>query len=480
MLIRQEDINMVTMCLEAAQAMNRLWMAFDENRRSLTPKGLHFFEFKREATAYCKEWQRYFTDYKVVPVPRLLEIIKSIKELQRHDELQAFKVQINSKALAESNKNQIKMQREHVISDEVLSLAQMAFSKGEYWIAYNTVPYFLEKGDMHFFRNSDEAHEFSDNNISEYDDFKVVYACSADELLKRIPYGEKLEQQLSNKKKLLIMNEKNLKALKDNLKYLGFGEGLNEQLEMNIREQKQEFTLPHEVEYNNQKLVSELSFKAGDQNEMYFFNKYTAKLNEPDDRQQTFYLDRGNGVTTKEAFNLLQGRAVNKDLVNRDGEKYNAWVQLDFSIKEESGNYKMDRYHENYKYNLEEAISKYPLKELEDSKWKEDLIKSLEKGNIQAVKMEIGNKDELMYITANPKDKMINIYDKATNPLNESARKELERKPSPARSEQQEVANETSQENKKGQKQKNDPAGGDDDDGPELKKKRTRKKGLGV
>jgi hypothetical protein len=272
-----------------------------------------------------------------------------------------------------------------------------------------------------------------------------------------------------NNQNIFTMNEKNLEALKNNLKYLGFGEGLNEQLEKNIREQKPDFTLQHEVMYNNQKMLTDLSFKGGDQNEMYFFNKYTAKL---DDRQQSFYLDRGNGVTTKEAFNLLQGRAVNKDLVNKEGEKYNAWVQLDFSKKEESGNYKTDRYHENYKYNLEEAISKYPLNELEDSKWKDDLMKSLEKGNIQAVKMEVGNKDELMYIAANPKERAINMYDKAMNPLNESAKKELERK--------QEVATDATQENKKGQKQKNDPGNGDDDDGPELKKKRSRKKGMSI
>src|SRR5687767_11395054 len=102
------------------------------------------------------------------------------------------------------------------------------------------------------------------------------------------------------------MNEKNLEALKNNLKYLGFGEGLHEQLEKNIREQKSDFTLQQDVTYNNQKMQTELSFKGGDQNDMYFFNKYTAKLKELDERQQTFFLDRGNGVTTKEAFNLLE------------------------------------------------------------------------------------------------------------------------------------------------------------------------------
>jgi hypothetical protein len=90
------------------------------------------------------------------------------------------------------------MNREHVISDELLEQAHLSFLNHEHWIAYNTVPYFLEKGDMHFFRNSDEAHEFSDNNISEYDRYRVIHAYSADELLRQIPYGGRLEKQLTD------------------------------------------------------------------------------------------------------------------------------------------------------------------------------------------------------------------------------------------------------------------------------------------
>lgn len=382
MRIPAVQASMVAFRLEAAAISDHQWMVFDENRISLKAKDMEFFKTRKEAAIYCIGKERMTTDFQIVPVKRLSDILRTVLQLQRHDELQPFYIHINTQAVQE-------MQSKQLLT-----------------IKNNT------------------------------------------------------------------MNEQNLEALKKNLKYLGFGEGLNEQMERNIKEQKPDFTLQHDVAYNNQKMLAELYFKKGDQNEMYFFNKYTAKLNEPDERQQTFYLDRGNGVTTKEAFNLLEGRAVNKDMVNKEGKKYNAWVQLDFSKKEENGNYKMDRYHENYKYNLEEMISTYPLKELEDSKWKADLMKSLEKGNIQAVKMEMGSKDELMYITANPKDKTIDIYDKAMNPLNESARKELERKP--------EVLNDTAQENKKEQKQKSDPGNGDDDDGPELKKKRTRKKGLGV
>jgi hypothetical protein len=59
------------------------------------------------------------------------------------------------------------MMEEHVISDGLFEQAQFEISFGREWVAYNTVPYFLDKGDVEFFKNKDEAEEFSANNISE-------------------------------------------------------------------------------------------------------------------------------------------------------------------------------------------------------------------------------------------------------------------------------------------------------------------------
>src|SRR6186997_767933 len=101
------------------------------------------------------------------------------------------------------------MKDEHVISDELLQAAQASFQRGENWIAYNRSLYFLDKEDIYFFKSSDEAHEFSSDNISDYDSFQVLYARSIDELLKQLPYGEKLEKSISESKNLSIMNEQN-------------------------------------------------------------------------------------------------------------------------------------------------------------------------------------------------------------------------------------------------------------------------------
>jgi len=70
---------------------------------------------------------------------------------------------------------------------------------------------------------------------------------------------------------------------------------------------------------------------------MYFFNSYHASLQKTNGEKldQTFYINKGKGITSKEAFNLLDGRAVHKDLVTKENQPYKAWLQLDLGNKDE-------------------------------------------------------------------------------------------------------------------------------------------------
>lgn len=235
------------------------------------------------------------------------------------------------------------------------------------------------------------------------------------------------------------MNEQNLSYLKDNLKYMGFGEKLIPELEKNLQQQPAEFTLKAEANYLKDKVDATLHFRKSDQSDMYFFNRYDATLTRENDKDnplsQTFYVNKGQGITMKEAYNLLDGRAVNKDLTNNEGVKYNAWVQLNFGEKDKNNNFKMSQYHENYGYDLASTVSKLPLKELGNEEQKTALIKSLEKGNVQSVTFEKAGVSEKMFIEANPQFKSINVYDGQmkrvqSQALNEKFGNEKEIKPS--------------------------------------------------
>jgi hypothetical protein len=86
-----------------------------------------------------------------------------------------------------------------------------------------------------------------------------------------------------------------------------------------------------------------------------------------------------------EAYNLLSGRAVNKDLNNKEGQPYNAWLQLDFQEKDKNDNYKGEAVSCRLWVRPEMVAAKYPIKEQLNAEEKTKLMKSLEKGNLTQV-----------------------------------------------------------------------------------------------
>src|SRR5882672_1512693 len=148
---------------------------------------------------------------------------------------------------------------------------------------------------------------------------------------------------------------------------------------------------------------------------------------------QTFYIFKGTGITLKEAFNLLQGRAVNKNLTNLDGEKYNAWIQLDFGTRTSGNNYRVRQFRAQYGYDLEKILYTYPIRELQEDELKANLIRSLKKGNIHPVTFAKTNKIEKMYIEACPQFKTISIYSLAVRAAHQlNSQKDLRGKESVA------------------------------------------------
>ncbi|MGN6601786.1 MAG: hypothetical protein ACTHK8_05000 [Ginsengibacter sp.] len=215
------------------------------------------------------------------------------------------------------------------------------------------------------------------------------------------------------------MNEKNLQYLKDNLKYMGFGEKLNESLEANISEGKPSFELQLSEKMHRGNIDAKLHFRQSPSTGMYFFNSYEAHLVKENgfERNQQFYLNNGKGVTLKEAYNLLDGRSVLKDMTNKEGVEYKAWLKLDFDDKKANGQYQVRQFHhEKYGFDLKKELQKFNLSELPADK-EMQLLQSLQKGNRQAANFDMGGENVLMYIEANPQFKTLNLIDPGGNQL---------------------------------------------------------------
>lgn len=251
--------------------------------------------------------------------------------------------------------------------------------------------------------------------------------------------------RLEDKKEILennlntnIMNQKNLEFLKDQLKYTGFGETFEQDLKEKMLKGETEFKLTKEGVYGADSMIAVLNFKKSDQTDLYFFNSYHVNLkkeNSKDALEQTFYINNNSSsITLKEAYNLLEGRSVNKDLKTKEGEVYNAWIVIDFKNSEKNGNFKLEQYHQNYGYDLEGVLSKYPIKELGNADHKENLLSSLKRGNLQSVTINIDGADKKYFIQAEPHFKTIKMYDENMQRVNSRETKEKKQSESEGKS----------------------------------------------
>ncbi|TCD28758.1 hypothetical protein EZ456_05085 [Pedobacter psychrodurus] len=220
------------------------------------------------------------------------------------------------------------------------------------------------------------------------------------------------------------MNENNLEYLQNNLKYLGFGESLYPQLKEAIGKELPEFKLQFEVNMaapnakDKPELADtiryELDFSKSKDTDMYFFNKYNASLQaagKPNTLDQTFYINKGKGVTVKESYNLLSGRAVNKDVVLKSGEKANMWLKLDLAERDPEKGYAVKKYGENHGFNLASTVDRFVLPEIDKPGFKDQLVKSLKRGNLHEVSFSKDGKEMKGFIAANLQFKTLDFYD---------------------------------------------------------------------
>lgn len=256
--------------------------------------------------------------------------------------------------------------------------------------------------------------------IKEKKEWKATIKLSSETLTAQEVYLLLNTKSLNNKK-TNFMNQKNFEYLRDQVKFTGFGEGLENELKEKMQKQSPEFQITHNTKFGNDDLTASLHFKKSDQTDMYFFNRYQVSLmpeQSKDKMEQTFYINKEGSITLKEAYNLMNARSVNKDLTNKEGQVYNAWMQMDFKQTDNNGNYKLKQFHQNYGYDLVSALEKHPIKELANEQDKTRLVESLQKGNRQSVTFMQNGNEQKHFIEANPQFKTINIYDSNMQRLN--------------------------------------------------------------
>lgn len=336
-------------------------------------------------------------------------------------------------------------------TEMMLSFAEEMACNGHRFAAFNTDEV-TDTDTIEFFRNPLDAKEYclamiNDANYfqslpveSVIDDLRAVLESgintSDNEAFELTGFAKRFRESkeiLDNNLNTNIMNQKNFEFLKDQLKYTGLGERFDAELREKMMKGDQDFKIQHTGIMNNgvpnkDTLTVDLNFKRSEQTDMYFFNSYHVNLQKEESKpglEHTFYINKDSAsITMKEAYNLMEGRSVNKDLKNKEGESYNCWLKMNFKESDSQGNFKLNQYHQNYGYDLEASLAKHSIKELNTPKYKEDLLNSLKKGNLQSVTFVVGGTESKMYVEANPQFKTVNVYDTNLQRINHRESKE--------------------------------------------------------
>ena len=210
----------------------------------------------------------------------------------------------------------------------------------------------------------------------------------------------------------------NEQALKEVLHKTGFKNAIPK-IDGQIKQGQDQFSVPVSYYVNEKERMDfKLSF-AKDKNGQYQFESYAATLGSEDEPQeikkQTFDVAKNDSVTAVQAYNLLAGRCIQK--AQNEDRSQKTWMQLDFTDKGASGNYRIKEFNPAYGYDLKHALQQLPIKELQNRDALEKLVKMLREGNREAVTIFQNGSEKKIFIEANPQFKSLNLYDENHNKI---------------------------------------------------------------
>lgn len=436
MYITQSHLNTFCKSLDNALADQKTWVGFDSTIELLSAYDLHFFISPQKAADFQFFNHSNDKDITLLPVDALLSYLRETAQNLSQVDIPFSQVLLDDEQVLE-------FYADKQIGKQVMELEELMDRIDWRTAVYDpTTPKLTIQEKIAFNQLEYTINRLSglavsgERGLAEATAFVLRYWSESplQPLISEVLDGRYMHTTFQSiiHHKNEVMNTENLDYLQNQLKFLGFGEGLKEQLEKNINEGLPDFQLKASHTFGKDQMEASLYFKKSEREgkDMYFFNKYDATLKQGErSMSQTFYINnKGQSITFKESCNLLNGRAVFKELTPKENDKskvldqgqsqdqkettkYKAWVKLDFGERDERGNAKVKQYHENYGFDVKDALGRIPIKELGDPEKMQVLVASLEKGNLATATLVKEGEEKKVQITTDPQYKTLKMYD---------------------------------------------------------------------
>lgn len=259
----------------------------------------------------------------------------------------------------------------------------------------------------------------------------------------------------------------NGEALKKRIAAAGFGNRFDKTIDEALAAGKTEIRPFTSEVIENRRMDFEPEIKIKD-NKGYY-NGFKGTLHNENGTAVEQWFKASDRITMNEAYILMMDqqhpRAVFKTYYNEASEKYNQWVQLDFTQKTENGNFLTKRYND---YDQVSKLNDYDFVELPSIKQKATAASLMSEGRQIEVTPVNQNNHKLVNIIANPERNTFTFLDSERNPLShdqfrtEEARQRIQQEKSTRQSSSFSFAKGNKQqgavENGHTEKKKNDPA----------------------
>jgi hypothetical protein len=406
--------------LEAALTDSKIWVCYDANIQQLSAYDLHFFMFPGQAADFQLLGPIYDKEISLLPTDALLQYLRD-----KHDQLLREGKQFSQIPFDDEQVLAYQYEfRFNLAANELTDLMdaydwrQVHYDPMEANTEAETIADKQQFLQLEFLL--EQLSRFSLKGIKE-SAFVVALVDrhwtgqSMEVYIPQIVRGKFQQRQINHSHKTENMTQENLEYLQKQLRFADFGEGLFPQLEKAMQEGKESFQLKTSHEFGKDRMDAVLHFAKSKQQEkdMYFFNKYDATLVAQNlSVSQTFFINnKGRSIGLQGACNLLNGRSLYMEVTPKEGVPYKAWLQLNFSERDEQEQAKVQYFNQNYGFDLKEAVGRLPLKEFSNPESMEKLYSSLQRGDLTSATLLKGGNEIAVQITADPKYKTVKMFD---------------------------------------------------------------------
>jgi hypothetical protein len=198
----------------------------------------------------------------------------------------------------------------------------------------------------------------------------------------------------------------NLTELKANVRKIGF-KGLDRMIDREVALGKNTFHLPVSYYVTDTIRMDYQIHVIKEGNEKFLVKDYTASLydeRKPSElRKQTFVDEDGHWVNAKQAQKLLEGKAIALEEAGLMGSSVTVWKQLDFTDKDNNGNFRIKEFPPAYGFDLLQQLERLPFTE----EIKDQITKALKMGEEEKVTVQLEGKSVDLFISADPQKRAL-------------------------------------------------------------------------